>query len=54
MPEFEPTREQLLRAEASHERWRQGALKANLWTPREWAIRCLQDEWLNRRARAKW
>lgn len=54
MPEFEPTREQLLRAETSHKRWCLSYFRGNSYTPRQWAITCLQDEWLNRRALAKW
>ena len=54
MPEFEPTKKQMHAATYSHERWRQGALKSNPWTAREWAVRCMQDEWLNRRELAKW
>ena len=54
MPVFEPTIDQLRRAAKSIDRYVRTYLRADPWTPREWAVKCLQDEWLNRRALAKW
>lgn len=54
MPVFAPTREQIHRATYSHERWRLSHFRGNHYTPLQWAITMLQDEWLNRRELAKW